>query len=121
MNIRHGERNKVEEDGAMYCEQCDFSGKSEPQMQKHFLVRHAGKTSFAHTKRSPACRKREFCLHWPWCKFSHPEICRYQSECSDYNCNFVHLSPETLAFLGDGRMKANLPQNQQPPIWRPWG
>ena len=118
------------------CDSCDFRGKSQLQMRKHFMVRHSEKPechfwrrgqcnagtqcSFTHTPRTPVCRNRETCLFWPWCKFSHPEICRFQMDCSNSSCNFFHLSPENFAFLEDGRKKQNQPPNQQSPVWRPW-
>ena len=124
--------------GGLECTSCDFHGKSRSQMDKHMAVRHVEKPechfwrkgfckmglqcNFTHAEYPPICRYGLFCQFWPRCTFSHPEvkICKFQNECNNYNCSYVHLNAEDLAFLGLGRKKNIRFQNQEPPVWRPW-
>ena len=129
--VRHGrhQHKSTSTTECMTCDMCDFCGKTESQMKKHFIVRHQhnnegyyGGSRNGYIKAgfqnqfTPACQNREFCLFWPWCKFSHPEICKFQAECSNYNCTYVHISPEILAFLGQSRAK-NQQNYRQTPVW----
>ena len=140
MKVRHEdnqERTHISnKSGSLECTFCDFRGKSRSQMEKHQLVRHMEKPechfwrrglcrqgsqcNFAHTALPPVCRYSSFCLFWPRCKFSHPEMCKFQNECANSNCNFVHVNTEELAFLWEGRKTNIQQQSQEPPVWRPW-
>ena len=118
------------------CEKCDFKGKSKLQMEKHWKVAHGFKAvclfwrngdcykgsecPYSHPVSAPICRDGEFCLFWPQCRYSHPEICRYQKACRNHFCPFIHVNNEDIAFLGNGRRNQNPPQNQGRPAWRPW-
>ena len=105
--------------GSLECTLCDFRGKSKIQMEKHQMVRHMEKpechfwrrglckqgsqSNFAHPALPPVCRYGSFCRFWPGCKFSHPEMCKFQNECANSYCKFVHVNTEELAFLWEGR------------------
>ena len=120
------------------CEMCDFRGRSRLQIEKHMKVRHSGENpicqfwrngfcknseafcGFSHPNLIPVCQNGEFCPFWPRCRYRHPEICKFQNACQNFNCTFVHFNNEEMAFLGNIRMKMNPPQNQPRPYWRPW-
>ena len=118
------------------CDLCDFKGKSKIQMEKHFNVRHkkavecyfwrkgqcnkGPKCLYSHQTKEKVCHNGEFCVYWPKCKFTHPEICRFQNECNNRACSYVHVNNNQADFLELGRKMKNYPQHQEPPMWRPW-
>ena len=76
-------------------------------------------------QKPPQCRNKSNCVFWPNCKFAHEEkLCRYQENCLNVNCTFVHLTND---FLGEGQnhpapniqLYQEFPQFPQQ-VWRPW-
>jgi hypothetical protein len=46
----------------------------------------------------PLCRNKSNCVFRPNCKIAHEEkLCRYQENCLNVNCTFVHLTNDFLA------------------------
>ena len=117
------------------CELCDFQGKLKSQMEKHHQVRHkkpvdcifwrrgicnkGSKCLYLHQEKDAVCYNGEFCADWSNCKFTHPEICRFQSGCKNLFCLYVHVNNEQPAFLEPSRRANNFHQNQKT-MWRPW-
>ena len=85
----------------------------------------------------PRCKFQLECVAWPNCRFTHEEEyiradCRYQENCRNYDCQFVHYNSTNEHFLGAGQAFPEMNMQNFPPLmpnqipsrtnqhWRPW-
>ena len=114
---------KVHDGTPIKCSLCDYRTFSNEILAKHMkvamghkkqiecryfkqnLCRYGKMCRFKHTsveqpneKKAEQCKFYDKCRRFPKCGNNHNEICKYQQNCRNQNCRFVHLEPATFLY-----------------------
>ena len=100
-------------DNLINCSVCGFQSQTHEQYNKHMKVAMGHVQKFS----VQPCRFLNSCWRWPNCPYGHEDIpCRYQENCSNLNCPFVHYEP----FLDLNDHQEFPPLREMEAVWRPW-